>query len=303
MHQTQIAIRVDVASQDQAAVFLADAEDGTDQAGLVVVPSQHLERKQQTRGRQTAGIFSQVGLVDIQCRFAVEFEQHIAVAARDLAGRAIGLPAAVTAMADTQCNAIKTDCHHAVGCDTGRPQGQGLDEGAVIAGEPAADRYVTADTLDEAIDQRAAIDVDPATEQQDSAQAIALQLPTELDTGVERSTQLGHMGLDDPARHVVEMDAGHHAAATVHTGSVDFTCRRTAGNACGRKGLGECGRQGPVTQQTEAGKHQQQLWIVVQRRAQRRRVRVRVARHELSGEHVASVRICAARSRFGDVQP
>ena len=111
MHQAQIAIGLNVTSQNQAAIGFVNAQDGSNQThGRQILP-QHFKREQQTRARQVFGIVAQVAFVDIQGRLAIEFVQHVVVAAGDAADDPKGLPAMKTAMAHLDVIAYKANSH------------------------------------------------------------------------------------------------------------------------------------------------------------------------------------------------
>ena len=91
---------------------LVDVQQGSYQAGLLMVIGQDREGKKQARSGQVLGIVAQVALVDTQRGLPVELIQHIAFRPGGLAWGPEALPASKGTVGKMEGVAVKTDGQH-----------------------------------------------------------------------------------------------------------------------------------------------------------------------------------------------
>ena len=206
MHELQVAIGIDVAGEGQTAVRLVDAQDRADETGLALIGRVHLERKEQGRRRQVARIITQVGPVDVEGRFVVEFEQDIAAGLGHLAQGAEGEPAAEDAMVETQGLTAQAEGDDRLTGRAGGCHDQGLLEPAAVPGQPAGDRDAVADGLVQPLDQSAAIDRHSWSEDDDGVGVGRFQFGPQALTGAPAVIHVGQFGRGDRQPDAVEVD-------------------------------------------------------------------------------------------------
>src|ERR1700677_634041 len=110
-HQLRRPAFGNVAGKRHGARFVIYGEDG---AGDIVgwpLRIENAQRKQQAGTRQASGfVLTQIKLVEVERRLAVEFEQNVAARSGDLTARAKLVPATGAAVADPDRRTIEADC-------------------------------------------------------------------------------------------------------------------------------------------------------------------------------------------------
>ena len=176
MHQFQGTVQLDRPGQRQAAAALVNAQNGSNQPDRLAIRAQNRERKEQPGGRQVLGVLAEIALVDVQRGLAVKFIKNVAVAARDRALGAKGLPSAKAPVREDQRVAVQAQSDHLLVGDTLRAPGPGLPEGAAVAGQAAGQRDALAHHRGDPLDQGAAVDLRSGSEDQHGAQIGAAEL-------------------------------------------------------------------------------------------------------------------------------
>ena len=127
-----------------------------------------LQRKQQAGAGQPLGFIAPDTARRDRGRFAIEFEQHVALRTRNRAPWTENVPSAGAAVSDSDGAAVEADaCNHpaprrAIGAD------QRLLELRSVAGKPARQRNMRSDHLGNACHQFAAVDVQPIGKNEDA---------------------------------------------------------------------------------------------------------------------------------------
>ncbi len=138
-----------------------------------------LERKKQRRSGQGLDlVITEIALVKIQRRPAVELEQHISFSRRDPPFRSEHVPAAGAAVADPDRAAIEPDRRDFSALGRSIQTDDRFDEVRTIAGEPTGNRNASGMRRD-SCDQRAAIDGQIVRQHEHAGEIVRGQRPAD----------------------------------------------------------------------------------------------------------------------------
>jgi len=185
LHQLRAVALRDVAGEGERLLGLVDREERSNESLVVVLRRAEREGEEEAGAGEVLGLLTEVLLVELEGRLAVELEEHVALALGDDALRTELVPATLAAVADLDVIAVEADGGDHVRLDLVAESDPGLLEASAVPGETAGHDDRAIERAVHAANELGAVDVESFGQNEDALEAgLRRQLLRERFTGL-----------------------------------------------------------------------------------------------------------------------